>query len=241
MYSFALCDDDAEFQPEFKKSLAALLDGKAVRCKYELTCFDSASGLMEAIDRGDKYDLIFLDVMLGDGNGVDLARKLREKHYGGDIVFISACRDFAFDSFDVRPLHYLQKAPGYDRLEAAIDRFLEKNGGSTLYLTTPKGTVALDLDSIAYFEVYGHELIMHRADGSKTRHRGTLKNMEEMLPPMTFARTQRSYLVNLSYVKEINRREVSLTTGGSVPIGRGMYDGVKLKFLDYMAKKKAFI
>ncbi len=237
MYNFALCDDDTDFCNEFKDRLAAILAGKAIR--YELTCFDSAEKFLAALD-GGRFDLIFLDIMLGDTNGMDIAKAIREKNYGCDIVFISSYRDFAFDSYDVRPLHYLDKSPGIGRLEEALNRFLEKSSGATIYLTNSRGALALNLADILYFEVFGHDLTIHKSDGTKLRYSGTLKDMEDMLPPSLFVRTQRSFLVNLGHVKEITRHEVILTDGESVSIGRGKYDTVRLRFLDYVAKKNAF-
>lgn len=238
MYSFAICDDDPIFSADFEKKLAEVMSGAAAR--YELTVFHRPDELLNAMDGGRRFDLIFLDIMLDDKNGIDVAKVIREKRYDGDIIFITSYREYAFESYDVRPLHYLEKTAGLDKLGEAVGRFLEKSSSSMIYLANSRGALALDLSEIMYFEVLGHELVIHRSNGTKIRYRRSLRDMEELLPEDTFVRTQRSYMVNLAHVKEITRHAVTMNNGAEVPIGRGMYDNLRLKFLDYMAKKNAF-
>ena len=239
MYHFAICDDDIKFCTEFEKKLSSLPSAKSMQ--YELTCFHSGGELLAAMDNGRGFDLVFLDIVLNDGFGIDIARTMRERRLGCDIVFISAHKDFAFDSYEVRPLHYISKTPDFDRLDAAIDRFLEKSSGATIYLSAPRGAIALNLADVLYFEVLGHDLIIHKTDGTTYQYRSAMRKMENLLPAAAFVRTQRSFLVNLSYVREISRHEVIMANGEAVPIGRGMYNDIKLKFLDYVAKKNEFI
>lgn len=72
-----------------------LRDGLSELLSGEGYCADSCSSCEEAEKalKVNRYDLIILDVMLPDGSGYDLCRKLREAGVGSPVLFLTACDD----------------------------------------------------------------------------------------------------------------------------------------------------
>ena len=72
-----------------------LRDGLSELLSGEGYCADSCSSCEEAEKalKVKRYDLIILDVMLPDGSGYDLCRKLREAGVGSPVLFLTACDD----------------------------------------------------------------------------------------------------------------------------------------------------
>lgn len=58
-------------------------------------------------------------------------------------------------------------------------------------------------DSIYYVEIHQHGILYHTGTGNFSGY-GTLKKVEEMLPPEEFYRCNNCYIVNLKYVNQIN-------------------------------------
>lgn len=69
----ALCDDDAACNAALKKYIEEYMFGS--NTDLSVGCFTSASALLNE----DKYDLYFLDFIMPEMSGADLAVKLREK------------------------------------------------------------------------------------------------------------------------------------------------------------------
>ena len=71
-----------------RDGLSELLSGEGY-CAYSCSSCEEAEKALEE----KRYDLIILDVMLPDGSGYDLCRKLREAGVGSPVLFLTACDD----------------------------------------------------------------------------------------------------------------------------------------------------
>lgn len=232
MYNIAICDDDSAFTALFSAQLTRTLEARGT--DFRLTAFSDPDGLLRSIAEGHRYELLFLDILFAEKErGLRLAAALRQAGEGCDIIFMSTCSDFAVASFDVSPLYYLLKPVEDEKLRAALDRFLERNAPRLVHLNTSHGMIQVRLAEVVFFEIYSHEIIIHKADGTKETCMGTLKELELLLPSRSFVRPHRSYLVNLDRIHKIARYEIYLSSGETVPISKGLYQQVQRAFIDY--------
>lgn len=84
-------------------------------------CYQNAALALEHI-RQEEIDLVFIDMMIGEDHGLEVARQLRATHSEVDIVFVTSHKEFAIDSFDSYPLDYMIKPVSKVRLEQTIMR-----------------------------------------------------------------------------------------------------------------------
>ncbi|MGN1206052.1 MAG: LytR/AlgR family response regulator transcription factor [Eubacterium sp.] len=231
MYKFAICDDDTRFTSLFKEILVSRLHGRSI--SFELLSFDTPSDLIACFENNELFDLVFLDVVFQDTTGIKTAHKLRSFNTNTDIVFISSSSDYALESFDVSPLHYLIKSESLEKLDEALDRFFNKHTVQSFYIKSREGILALPLSDILFFEIYGHDLSVHLKSGITHTFSGTLKKLEEDLHANTFIRAHKSYLVNMAHITKIARYEISLSNGESIPISKKNYLRITSTFLDY--------
>lgn len=234
MYEIAICDDDTVFSSQFEKILSKTLDAKGVI--YRLSLFADIHSLQDSLEDGRKYSLIFLDILFETEKGIRFARFLQKKNYKIDIVFVTSSPDYAVSSYDVASLHYLTKPVDQAKLEVALDRFLNKNTPRSLHFSTSKGILHVKLDDILFFEIYGHKIIIHKTNGTSQTCSGTLKELESLLPALTFVRPHRSYLVNLTHISEIVRYQIRLSSGDSVPVSKNLYQQIQSSFIEYADK-----
>ncbi len=234
MYKLAICDDDAAFNASLKSFLYEFFSDREI--DFTVDVFEDVLSFDAAVDAGAEYDLLFLDILFETGNGIDYARRFRAQKFKFDIIFISASRDYAIESYDAEPLYYIVKPVQPDKLAAALKRFLEKRTSAYINLNTTRGLIKIDLSDILYFEIYGHRVSLCKSDGTNEELRSTLKEMESKLPPEMFIRPHRSYLVNLGYITEITHYNIKITNGALIPISHALYNKVQLEFLDYLDK-----
>lgn len=239
MYRLAICDDDKDFCALLEKFLRGFFAGRSIECA--VVSFSDIQSLDASLSDGSRYDLLFLDIMFGNGNGMSYAKRLRAHGYKFDIIFITVCKEYAVESYDVNPLYYLTKPMEQKKLTAAVVRFLEKNAPKYICFNSPGGTIKLKLSDIYYFEIYGHRVVIHKSDGTQADIRGTLKDIESQLPPKMFIRPHRSYLVNTSSITEIKHYSVQISNGETIPISRSLYNKIQLEFVDYLAEKDLFV
>lgn len=238
MYEIAICDDDAAFAASFRELLTNALDEAGAG--YRLTFFSNPDDLFAEIDRGRVFQLLFMDILFEKELGIQSAKILRTMKYPADIIFITTCSDYAVDGYEVFPLHYLVKPIDPDKLAIALNRFLEKHTPRTLHIVSSKKAVYIPIDEILYFEIYGHEIIIHKEDGTAETYVGTLKEIEMHLPPLTFVRPNRSYLVNLAKISRIARYSLQLPTGESIPISKRLYNQTQTTLINFADKQGTF-
>lgn len=226
MYQIALCDDDLNFHILFGDMLLKSFSQRNI--EYTLTLYDNVDSLLGSIDKGAFFDLLFLDILISEDNGIDLARLIRKRKFKTDIIFVTSSVEFAIDGYDIEPLHYLVKPLNKDKLEVAIDRFINRKLPQKILLKTSSGTLSLQTSDIVYFESYGHNMVVHLQNKTTVEISIPLKKLEDDLAPLIFFRTHKSFLVNLQYIEKIVRYTVSLSTGETVPIVKERYNSTAM-------------
>lgn len=239
MYRFAICDDDREFCRSFEGSLTGICREKMIG--FTMDFFYDTVSFARALKEGAEYDLVFLDILLKDENGVDFARKLRSENCGFDLVFITSSREYAVESFDVSPLYYIVKPVSDEKLKTAVERFLKKYTPESVCFNIPGGYLHVKLPDIVYIEIFNHSVILHKADGSSKTFRGTLKEIESQMPQLLFLKPHRSYLVNPEHISRFSRSGIEVTDGTVIPVSRKLYEKVRLEFMGYLDKSGACI
>lgn len=170
-------------------------------------------------------DLVLLDIEMPGMNGVELAKRLRERNKLIQIVFITGFSEYIAEGYEVAALHYLLKPVSPEKLFSTLDRALERQeiDGRKIVFQTSVETVQLLLYEIRYIEVIKNYITIYAKDSYIVKR--TLKEIEKELDER-FLRVGRSYIVNLHFVSRVTRSEIFLRGGGSVPLPRGAYETV---------------
>lgn len=88
------------------------------------------------------YDLVILDIFMGDLTGVDVARKIRETDHNVRLVFCTTSNDFASESYEVAACYYLHKPYTETNVKSMLDRLVRKESWNAPALF-PYQTVSL--------------------------------------------------------------------------------------------------
>ena len=75
------------------------------------------------------------------------------------------------------------------------------------------------LTDIIYIESQSEYLKLYLKDGTSHMALMSLKNMILLLPPESFLRIHRSYIVNMTHIKSVSRGRVFLDRNQELPIG----------------------
>lgn len=190
-----------------------------------------------AATRRMKPDLIFLDIVMPDENGFQLLEKLKD--FDVEVIFTTAFDQFAIKAIRFSVLDYLLKPINIDELQAAVKRveekLLDKNRGNTLNeqltmlqknyqrngnkkmigLPTQSGINFVEIRNILMCKAEGNYSIIYFTDShDKDIVTRTLKEFEDLLADFNFFRVHRSYLINLSHIKEYSRTNHSADFDG---------------------------
>ena len=134
-------------------------------------------------------------------------------------------------------LRYLPKPVSKDKVIEVLD--IVYNQLSSLngtFFSAKKGGIEffIPLNDIMYFEVNGHNTLVHRASTIEVQaSRVRIKDVVEQLQQNTFVFSHRSFLVNLAYIRKLRIDSIELVNGIIVPMSRNYADGAERKIHNY--------
>jgi len=196
--------------------LAVKLIESFVNKTPDLELLGSYTDSVEAINavRNLQPNLLFLDIQMPDLNGMELAHMLPDCTR---VVFTTAFKEYAFDSYEVKALDFLLKPIQYNKFFAAVEKAKEwftvynssfKDENSTIFLKVDGEYRQIAVSNILY--VCGmKDYVMFYLDSQPKpliTHL-TMKSVEEMLPSQQFMRVHRSYIVALDKIRKVDRND----------------------------------
>lgn len=176
-------------------------------------------------------DLIFLDVEMPGLTGFNLLDNLP---YKPKIILTTSKTEYAFEAFQYRVDDYLKKPITFPRFTEAIDKIYEQlvaqggnnnsGGEDDIFIKTDGKLIKLSYDEILFLESMG-DYVKFVTPGKKHLTLNTLSAIEEKLDKTRFLRVHRSYIVNLSKIKDIQGGTL-LIDGNIIPISKSHKDEV---------------
>lgn len=114
----AICDDNeiqiGIFMHRINNFLKRNGDIKAL-----ITPYDKGQPLIDDVADGEWYDIVVLDIVLREENGIEVAKELRLNGYDGNIIFWTAHKEYVFEALDLLPIHYIIKGSENGRMYTA--------------------------------------------------------------------------------------------------------------------------
>ena len=197
----------------------------------DLQLLGSFTDSVEAINaiKEQAPDLLFLDIQMPDLNGMELAHMVSENTR---IIFTTAFKEYAFESYEVSALDFLLKPIRYNKFLAAIEKARQwfgplqtsprrggfqntpSNGGgaggeaSTIFLRIDGEYRQIQLSQLLYVSGMKDYVMFYMEDEKRPliTHL-TMKAVEDMLPSEQFMRVNRSYIVALEKIRSVDRND----------------------------------
>lgn len=244
MIRVAFCDDDMSVLSGLKGLIDQYCTKQAREIEY--TAFNSSLELMAEIEKGTRYDVLFLDVFMPNDNGISIAKEIRRYDDVVKIIFLTSSSEFAVQSYTVGAYFY-QIKPIWEEdffrlMDSAISE-CQKEQKHSLILQCKSGITRIDLERLEYCEVIGRTLMFHLDDGKVLEGTGSMDKLYEQLSQYeNFARPHRSFLINMEYIRKISHKMITMENLAEIPIPHGKCSEIKNLYLEYtFDRKQVFI
>lgn len=234
MIKIAFCDDELPVL----NTLQVFLDKYRAQCSQEIshTAFQSPLELLAEIERGARYDIVFLDVLMPGETGIDAATEIRSFDRNVKIIFLTSSTEYAVQSYTVGAYFYQLKPVLEDSFFQLMDSAIatcEKERSDSLILRCKDGITRIELRNLEYCEVIRHTLFIHLTNGKILESVGTLEKLWSSLEPYAdFVRPHRSYIVNLEHVQALSYRAITMACQAEIPLPRGKFQELKDAYLE---------
>lgn len=235
MFRIAVCDDE----PAIGASIEDILNeyGRQHAVELEVDVFGSGEELCAAMESGEVYHLLYLDVCMKLLDGIEVSRKIRDEYKDEalQIVYVSASQSHVLQMFETRPLNFLPKP--FD--EAGILKTLRKArtllalDESVFEFQHANRQFRVKINEIVYFESDNKKIFVHTISGTLEFY-GKLSQVDKELAGMDFVWIHKSYLVNYRYIREAQYDTVHMSTGITLPISQTFRKQVR----DFMLQRR---
>lgn len=247
MIRAAICDDEAAILEYLRELISRELAKQGAECSVD--AFNSGGEFLSA-HKNNPFDAVFLDIRMPDMDGFDVAAELRKISEKTRVIFITTESALVYDSFSLQPFDFIPKTvPGElggegsgfleNRVANVIARLIAQlTAAKTLTLTLPynqKLTVNLaDIELIQSVRNYAEYVIANRPP---VRVRAKLDDIAPELDKRVFARPHKSYLVNMSRIKDVDSRNmiIILKSGEIIPISKAYKREFEAAYIGYLS------
>lgn len=192
------------------------------------TC-DSAVRAFDIL-KSQQVDLLFLDIQMPKLTGIEFLKALNPSP---KVIFTTAYREYAVESYELNVVDYLLKPIAFDRFMMAINKVMENGEQSTsepaadaleedhpyLFLKSDRKMVKVYLNEISYIESLKDYIRVKTTDGREVISLQKISYIEQKLPEDCFLRIHRSYIVPVGRVEAFSSNHVEIG-GKEIPIGR---------------------
>jgi DNA-binding LytR/AlgR family response regulator len=169
-------------------------------------------------------DVCFLDILMPEMDGVSLAEQLREKGYGGHIVFLTTTNDYAVQSYKVKAFSYLLKPPDKNeviRVIRELENLPKIADTAGILVETKKLSKFLLYKDISYIEVMNHKVYYRLINGDEIEESARISDIAFRLKnDRRFAQCHRSFIVNMGDIYKLQSNNAVMNSGKNIPISR---------------------
>ena len=239
MIRSAICDDDFTMLEQMYSIVHKAFDENNFPC--ELLCFHSGKEMLK-IHKEHYFDIIFLDILMPDKNGFDVAKDVRTISDKTLLLFVTSKDELVYDSFNYQPFYFLRKGDSTafsrslsDTVKKIAD-FIKRNQMISLKLNSGESQT-ICLQDILFIASNRNFTDYHLTSGEYIPVREQISTAEEKLSANGFVRIHKQYIVNMNKIRRINvsrYAEVILSSSHSLPIGRKYKESTALKYKEYM-------
>ncbi|MFA6829971.1 MAG: LytTR family DNA-binding domain-containing protein [Bacilli bacterium] len=208
MIKIFILEDDLDAIEQIKDYLGQYQIEKS-KVAFNITAYPNPFDFLE------KYtfdaDIIFLDIEMPGMNGMEVAKKIRQKDAKTLIIFVTNLAQYAIEGYEVNAFDFILKPVHYPSFSLKLDRIINeldhRKNDKTISIQTKSGIKRILISDLSYVEVMNHDLIYHLSD-EEIIVRGTISQAQKELEPYHFALCNSCYLVNLKFSTNIQDNSV---------------------------------
>lgn len=216
MITIGICDDDPEASKKLYDIIAHIMFPIS---EWKHCLFQNSEEIIQEIDEGT-FDcrLVFMDVMMNNGNGLSTAQYICSHCPGTDLIFVTTSSEYVYECYHYHAFAYLLKPVSEQDIRMELTRYLGDIYSPDEYLIISfQGiTRRIPISSITYIESNLRKLVIHTVQGDYCCYQ-KLGEIAQTLKDSRFIRCHQSYLVSREKITAYTNSHIYIQ-GIKIPI-----------------------
>lgn len=234
--NIVICDDSAVFASELRRKISDI----CAKRDWPLECRLYHNPQVVLDSNLSSVQAIFLDIDMPMLNGLELAKKLREKYPELVLIFVTAYIEYAPAGYRVDAFRYILKSQIGTELEEVLDEVQQKIYGDneTILVHQREQDTILLTKNILYIEGTPNRMVLLYLSSAATPMKciGKLSEYEERLKGKGFLRLQKSFLANMLHIKRMSNYIVTMRDGTQLKTSERNYSDISDMYLQWKGR-----
>lgn len=241
MINIAVCDDEAVFREVLEGYITQYMDRE--KCQFEIHSYSTGEELLKDIE---SYDVVFLDIQLGELSGIEIKEKMQVIQGMPYIIFVSSYTSCMGDSFGYNVIGFVEKPITKGQVESYLRRVQQLLGKEqkiqvndlvmrtkNVYLIGSMG-VYTKVCTMESTPLHGNVITAQQyIEQEGILIRKPMSYWEEQLQHSDFIKVHRKYMVNLRHVTAFHGEQMELNQNIVVPVSKRLKSQVKERYIQY--------
>lgn len=223
LIKICICDDridDLERLYDLVERFSAANPEYAIKVRK----FQSTYDLLDCIEEDCSFDVFILDILLPHVNGIELAKKIRQRKEPCEIIFVTVSREYGIDAFGVNASNYIVKPIEKEDFDRVLGQTIERlalHDKKPLIVKVKGGMRKIAAADIISVESLNRKRIITLINNEPIETSTTLTSLFELLQDdARFFMPHRAFIINLEHVSGIMGSEVLMQDGQRIPVSR---------------------
>ena len=236
MLHIAVCDDNIDELSNMVQLIDLYRTSRHLNCEHAV--FPNGFELISALEKGKRFDIYCMDIMMPGFTGIDAAKEIRTFDKTAPILFFTSSPEFALESYSVKAINYVLKPISKEKLFFTFDELLEQiklvKEEDAIIIKGNEGIQKILISNLAFAEVVGRNVLYHLRSSKVIECTEAFSPVcDNLMKYGCFIKPHRSYLVNMQYVDTIENHQITLQTLSTVPVAQGKAKEIKQQYLNY--------
>lgn len=224
---------------EDRKALGLLIESIKDKLSFQadVVYFSQGRRLLEAVRRGEKFELLLLDIYLEEVGGLEIARTARTSNPEVQVAFVTASEEYAVEAFELYALHYLVKPVTREGIETLFMRYFERCRfpAHSIEIRTERRSYRFPLHSIQKIQSSNKGVEVYLQGREKPQRIPTsFMNVEKQVDTAYFLKISRGLLVHMDFIDRMEQGCCHFRDGTSTLISRKERREIRHKYNDYL-------
>ena len=217
MLFIAICDNN----PAVIVELTRMLKSGFLKEELKIVGCETKEELLETMAGGQSPHIVFMDILFGEENGVQLAKEFFPRGSQTQVIFVTAYPTNSAEVYDTEHVVLLHKPVQEEALIRSVGKALGrlsqlKEGESHLFFKKRSHVERIPVQKIRYLESLGRKVVVHCVDRNY-EHYTSLSTVMKSLPSC-FVQCHKSFCVNMEVIQQVKPTELVLDDGTVIRI-----------------------
>ena len=205
--------------------------------QVNMVVWEREEEMKQSMTDGPVYKILFLSLEENPREIIAYSKRLQDLNPDLKIIYLSELNETIFEVFEAAPTYVLSKPLNEEYVRQAIQKALRElavTGDKLFTIINKQGIFTIPYDEIYYVESDKRKLNIYGEEGLVRSINLKISDFLTYEHGDSFLQCHKSYAVNLKHISQLEKYQIVLKNGATLPISQSRYTETKAGYVEYL-------